>query len=359
MRSLIVWIAAPLLAQSQGFRGDLDAGHFLKVLADSEIRLRQSPEDALAHAARAQALISLLRMEEAKVEADRAIALNPNLADALLARGLARAGQALKARNFSSLRGVGESMDDLRAATQADPTLIRAWMSLGIGYEQLPWALGGSTKKALQCAESLRKVAPAKGDLLQALVHSMDGEWRKAEPFFGRALGLAPTDPEIVSGYLEALDDKASKKALGEAGKNARLVSEARRLLPGVRRSALGVVAVSDALLNGGQWEEAWKVAEAGLKEVDAPSLLRLQLGKVAARTDLHRSEGLAFLDQVLKEPLEGGSGGYASAHWRKGQILKSLGRVKEAHQEAELTLKLDLHHRGAQELITVLPLDR
>ncbi len=355
MRSLIVWIAAPLLAQSPGFRADLDAGHFLKVLTDSEARLRQSPEDAQAHAARAQALVSLLRMEEAKTAADRAVALNPNLADALLARGLARAGQALKARNFSSLRGVGESMDDLRAATQADPTLVRAWMSLGIGYEQLPWALGGSTKKALQCAESLRKVAPAKGDLLQALVHSMDGDWTKADPFFGRALSLSPSDPEIVSGYLEALDDKASKKTLGEAGKNARLVSEARRLLPGVRRSALGVVAVSDALLNGGQWEEAWKIAEAGLKEVDAPSLLRLQLGKVAARTDLHRNEGLAYLDQVLKEPLEGGSGGYASAHWRKGQILKSLHKIPEARAEAEAALRMDSHHAGARRLLEEL----
>jgi tetratricopeptide (TPR) repeat protein len=356
MRPFPLLIAAPLLAQPFAFRAELDAGHFLKVLNESEARLKAAPADAMAHAARAQALVALLRVDEAKAEADRALALQPGLADGLLARGLARAGQALKARNLSSLRGVGESMDDLRRATEADPSLVRAWMSLGIGYQQLPWALGGSTRKALQCAEQLRKVAPAKGDLLEALVRSMDGDWAKAEPLFGRALALAPTDPEIVAGYLDALDDKAAKKALGEAGKNARLMSEARRLLPGVRRSALGVVAVSEALLHAGQGEEAWRVAEYSLKETDAPSLIRLQLGKVAAKSGLHRPEALELLDHVLKEPLEGGSGGYASAHWRRGQILADLGKAEEARREAQKTLALDPHHRGARELLERLP---
>lgn len=355
MRLIPLLIAAPLLAQTPAFRAELDAGHFLKVLSDAEARLKAAPQDALARAARAQALVALLRVDEAKAEADRALALQPGLADAYLARGLARAGQALKARNLGSLRGVGESMDDLRRATEADPTLVRAWMSLGIGYQQLPWALGGSTRKALQCAEQLRKVAPAKGDLLEALVRSMDGDWARAEPFFGRALALAPTDPEIVAGYLDALDDKAAKRALGEAGKNARLIAEARRLLPGVQRSGLAVAAISDALLNAGQGEEAWQVAAPRLAAVDSPSLLNLQLGKVAAKSGRHLSEGLAALDRVLREPLEGGTGGPAAAHYRKAQILQTLGQADQARTEARLALKEDPRHRGARELLDQL----
>ncbi|HWQ08701.1 MAG TPA: hypothetical protein VN436_06335, partial [Holophaga sp.] len=130
-----------------------------------------------------------------------------------------------------------------------------------------------------------------------------------------------------------------------------RLAADARRLLPGVRASAQGVTAVSQALMDARQHEEAWTVAKEGLAQVDAPSLLRLQLGKLAARTGLHREEGLAMLDQVLREPLEGGSGGYAAAHWRKGQILKDLGRKAEAKAEAEAALKLDPKHKGAGEL--------
>ncbi|GLH71037.1 hypothetical protein GETHPA_25700 [Geothrix rubra] len=344
-----------LLAQAPTYRADLDVGHYLQVLAAAEARLKQDAGDAPAWAAKSQALASLQRFGEARAAADRALALNPGLADALLARGLARAGTAIAQRNLGSLRKALGAMDDLRAATQADPTLGDAWMSLGLAYEMLPGLLGGSTKKALACAESLRRVAPARGDLLQALVLVEEDRWRDAEPFFGRALAQAPKDPEVVGQYLDALDRRPAKKALGEAGKNARLLSEAARLLPGVSTRARGVTAVSDAYLNAGRPDLAWQVVQDHLGRTDAPSLLRLQLGKVAARSGQHLPEGLAALDQVLREPLEGGSAGYAGAWWRKGQVLQALGRKDEARKAAQEALKIDPNHRGARELLEAL----
>jgi transposase, IS5 family len=80
----------------------------------------------------------------------------------------------------------------------------------------------------------------------------------------------------------------------------------------------------------------------------DAPSLLRLHLGKLAARTGIHREEGLAMLDPALREPLEGGSGGYVPAHVRRGQTLRDLGRKAEA----EAVLRLDPKHSGANKLL-------
>jgi tetratricopeptide (TPR) repeat protein len=337
------------------FRADLDAGHYLKVLSETEQRLRQDPKDALAWAAKSQALSSLLRFAEAHAAADRALSLKPGLADGLLARGLARAGEAIKQRDLGSLRGALGALDDLRAATEADPTLVSAWTSLGLAYEMLPGLLGGSTQKALQCADRLRTLSSARGDLLQALILVEEDKWREAEPCFGRALASAPHDPEVVGQWLDALDRRPAKKVLGEAGKNARLLAEARRLLPGVRTRARGVVAVSDAYLHGGQPETAWQVLQDQLGQVDAPSLLRLQQGKVAAASGLHRPEGLAALDQVLREPLEGGSSGYPGAWWRKGQILRDLGRKDEARHAAQEALKLDPKHRGAKELLDSL----
>ncbi|MCE1203018.1 MAG: tetratricopeptide repeat protein [Holophagaceae bacterium] len=344
-----------LQAQAPAFRADLEAGRYLKVLAESERRLREHPDEALAWAAKSQALSSLLRFGEALSAAERAVSLKPDLADALLARGLARAGEAIKQRDFGALRSALGAMDDLRAATVADPTLAPAWTSLGLAYEMLPGLLGGSTRKAIQCADRLRAIAPARGDLLQALILLEENQWREAESWFGRALAKAPQDPEVVGQWLDALDRKPAKRALGEAGKNARLLAEATRLLPGVRTHARGVVAVSDAYLHAGQPETAWKVIQEHLGQVDAPSLLRLQLGKVAAASGLHRPEGLLALDQVLREPLEGGSGGYPSAWWRKGQILLGLGHREEAQHAAQEALKLDPRHRGARELMELL----
>jgi len=347
-----------LQAQAPAFRADLEAGRYLKVLAESEQRLRVHPNEAPAWAAKSQALSSLLRFGEALSAAERAVSLKPDLADALLARGLARAGEAIKQRDLGALRSALGAMDDLRAATVADPTLVPAWTSLGLAYEMLPGLLGGSTRRALQCAERLRALAPARGDLLQALILLEEGKWREAEPWFGRALAKAPQDPEVVGQWLDALDRKPAKKALGEAGKNARLLAEAPRLLPGVRTRARGVIAVSDAYLHAGQPETAWKVIQEHLGKVDAPSLLRLQLGKVAAASGLHRQEGLAALDQVLREPLEGGSSGYPGAWWRKGQVLQGLGRKEEARGAAQEALRLDPRHRGARELVDALRQD-
>jgi tetratricopeptide (TPR) repeat protein len=343
-----------LLAQPQAppFRVDLDAGHYLKVLAEADVHLRQNPRDAAALAAKSQALSSFQRFGEALSFAQQALAQDPRLADAHLALGLAKAGEAIRQRNLSSLRPALSAMDDFRAATQADPTLTTAWMSLGLAYEMLPGILGGSTRKALQCAESLRRVVPAQGDLLQALILVEEEKWREAEPYFGHALALAPRDSEIVTQYLEALDSRPAKKALGEAGKNARLLAEATRLLPAMGTSARGVAAIAEAFMNGGQPETAWKVLQDHLTEVDAPSLLRLQMGKVAARTGIHRPEGLTALEQVLREPLEGGSAGYTGAWWRKGQILLALGRKDEARRAAMEALKRDPKHRGAKELL-------
>ena len=344
--------------QAPAFRADLEAGRYLKVLAEADQRLRQEPKDALAWAAKSQALSSLLRFGEARAAADRAVSLKPGLADALLARGLARAGEAIRQRDLGSLRGALGALDDLRAATVADPRLAPAWTSLGLAYEMLPGLLGGSTRKALQCADRLRAVSPARGDLLQALILMEENKWREAEPCFQRALALAPQDPEVVGQWLDALDRRPAKKALGEAGKNARLLAEAPRLLPGVRTHAQGVIAVSDAYLHAGQPETAWKLLQDHLAQIDAPSLLRLQLGKVAASSGLHRPEGLAALDQVLREPLEGGSSGYPGAWWRKGQILRDLGRKDEARKAAQEALKLDPKHRGARELLDQLGQD-
>jgi tetratricopeptide (TPR) repeat protein len=336
-------------------RADLEAGHYLKTLAEAELQLNANPSNALAWAAKSQALTALQRFPEALAAADKAVTLNPELPDAFQARGLARAGLAVQLRNFSSLSQVGHALDDLEAAVKADPSLTLAWLTLGRAYQELPGIFGGSTRKALACAESLKRLQPAKGDLLQGIVLSLDERWPEAEPCFRRALAEAPTDPDIVSGYLDALGSRETRKTLGDAEQKRRLALEAPRLLPNVRTSARGVEAVSEAYLDADQPEEAWTVAKEGLAQVDAPSLLRLQLGKIAAKAGVHREEGLAMLDQVIREPLEGGSGGNATAWWRKGQVLQALSRRAEAKSAAESALKLDPKHSGAKKLLDSL----
>jgi tetratricopeptide (TPR) repeat protein len=331
-----------LAAADYAPRLDLDAGRYLKALAEADARLKDQPGNALAHAARSQALTAMMRLPEALAAARRATDLRPGLGEALLARALARAGTAVQQKNLGSLKGVSAAMDDLRAAVQADPGLVAAWMALGLGYEQLPGILGGSTRRALECAETVKRLDPGKGSALQGTVLAMEGKWEEAQRAFNAALAAAPKDAEVINAYLEALGSRDIRKALGEAEQKRRLTQEARRLRQDAKGHARAICAVCDALIDADLGEEAWKVAMEDLATADAPSLVHLQLGKIAARTGLHREEGLAWLGRVLAEPLEGGSGGYGTAHWRRGQILKDLGRKDEARQAAQEALRLD-----------------
>jgi tetratricopeptide (TPR) repeat protein len=352
---LTLSLVPTLVAGTYDPRPDLEAGRYLRTLAAAEAMLQAEPGNALAWAAKAQALTALQRFGEGLQAAEKAMDLAPQLADAMLARGLARAGLAVQQRNPGSLRHAVGALKDLERATQADPRLGTAWLSLGLAYQQLPNIMGGSTPRALACAESLRLVAPARGQLLQGLVLAMGGHWAEAEPCFARALAEAPADPEIVYGYLDALGSGNTRRQLGEGEQKRRLAEEARRLLPFVKTRARAIEAIADALLDAGHPEEAWSITKGALGQADAPSLVRLQLGKIAARSNLHQEEGLACLEQALREPMEGGSAGHAGASWRKGQILKALGRIEEARAAAEGALKRDSKHRGARRLLLTL----
>jgi tetratricopeptide (TPR) repeat protein len=356
-RHALALITIPLVAAQGTYnpRADLDEGRYLKTLSEAEARIAKGPQDpshALAWAAKSQALSALMRFGEANAAARKSLELKGDLADGLLARGLARAGAAVQQRNLGSLRGVSSAMDDFRAAAQADPSLASAWMTLGLAYEQLPGLLGGSTKRALACAENLRKVSPSRGDLLQGMVLSMGGRWNDAKGYFSRALAAAPTDPEIVYGYLDSLGSRATRKTLGEGTQRTQCAAEALRLLPAVKGRARGIQAICDALLDGGDPEGSWKVAHDALNRCDSPGLVKVQLGKIAARAGIHREEGLAYLDQALKEPLEGGTGGIASVQWRRGQILKDLDRRELALNAVQAALGADPKHPGARRLL-------
>lgn len=349
---LLLICALPAWAGDYAPRIDLDAGRYLKALADAEALLRQQPGNALAWAAKSQALTALVRLPEAKEAADKAITLKPTLADALLARGLVRGGLAIQQRNLGSLRQIAEAMDDLRAATEADPGLVTAWMTLGLAYEQVPGFFGGSTRRALACAESVKKVDRPRGDVLQGTVLALEGRWGEAQPCFSRALAAAPKDPEVIYAYLDALGSRETRKAIGPEPQKKLQAQEALRLLPSAHDRARPLTAICDALLDADQGEEAWKICKEALPRTDAPSLLRLQLGKIAARSGKHQEEGLAALDQVLREPLEGGSGGYGTAHWRRGQVLRDLGRKAEARAAAQAALRIDPKDTKAKRLL-------
>ena len=120
--AIVLVATLPAFGADYAPRPDLDAGRYLKALADAEALLRREPGNALAWAAKSQALTALVRLPEAMSAANRAVELQSDLADAHLALGLALGGAAVKQKSFGSLAKVSRAMDELRTAVKTDPT---------------------------------------------------------------------------------------------------------------------------------------------------------------------------------------------------------------------------------------------
>lgn len=147
----------------------------------------QSVSDAQGYTARAQALARSGKAEEALVEFDRALALDPYNVQALYGRGLIFQGekkhqQAIedftaanglkpqqvepllaRATSYLALDRAREAASDLDEAVQADPNSAQAWSARGVTYERL-------------------------------------GDKAKASASYGRALALRPRDEAARNG---------------------------------------------------------------------------------------------------------------------------------------------------------------
>ena len=147
----------------------------------------RSTTDAQGYTTRGQVLAKSGKTEEALVEFDRALALDPYNAPALYGRGLIYQGEkqheqaiadftaasgltpqraeplVARASSYLALDKAKEAASDLDEAVQADPNSAQAWSARGIIYERL-------------------------------------GDKAKASASYGRALALSPKDEAARSG---------------------------------------------------------------------------------------------------------------------------------------------------------------
>lgn len=134
-----------------------------------------SATEALAATTRGQALARSGKTEEALSEFDKAIALDPNNAQALYSRGLLHQGERQhqlaiddftaangltpqradpllgRAISYLALDKVREAAADLDEAVQADPQNAQAWTTRGLAWERL----GDRTKAAESYARAI------------------------------------------------------------------------------------------------------------------------------------------------------------------------------------------------------------
>lgn len=155
----------------------------------SERALTLSPSLAEAHVARGCALALLRRYDDAAVEFERAIRLNPNLFDAYYYFGRTMFAAGNVARSAELFRSAGAVRQE---DFQSPILLAQALRMLGAVSEA-----EAANREGIRRAEHVLALNPrdARALSLGAVALAVDGQAARALEWSGRALDVAPEDP--------------------------------------------------------------------------------------------------------------------------------------------------------------------
>ncbi|MCI4319261.1 MAG: hypothetical protein L3K23_03895 [Thermoplasmata archaeon] len=191
--------------------------------------LELAPDSAEGHAALAEIHGMLDRTEEGIVEAQRAIDLNPNLAEAYETLG----------RQLVNVHGLEASLQSFRKGFELDPlglraALLYAWFAQLAGHEAEAWAV----------IDRMHRLNPTNASVSDAVgeYYRLKGDLSKAREAFERGLRESPEDEalRVDMAVLFALDGdrKEAERRLAEIGESAQGAGQLNAQL--FVRSALG-----------------------------------------------------------------------------------------------------------------------
>lgn len=348
---MLVRVLAPVLLCSFVVNADdlspqqlIDGGHWKRLRALGESRVKANASDAEAAYLLAYARLNFEDVDGALIEAKRAVALNPNSADYhfLLGRAIGE-----KAGKVNFLKAVGMASDfkkENSVALAIDPNHIQALLDLVDYYWSAPGIAGGDKKKAAETADRIGKIDPSRGFLAEASLAQREDkpDLAKIEELQRKALEANRKSYLALIALANTLISDNAKK-YGEAEQLAR---EAIKVDPG-RPSAYSILAI--VYVNQDRWQDldaTLQDAEKNVPDCLAPFF-------VAGRTLLVKKKDLSRAERYFRKYLtqdpEGGAPHAAYAHWRLGLVLEKEGRKPEAINEIETSTKLEPNFEPAR----------
>jgi Tfp pilus assembly protein PilF len=255
-----------------------------------------------------------LMREEPERAADllqRAVAQDPNNAEAHYLLGDAYGNLAQKASIFKQLGLAGKTRDEFERAVHLDPNHVQARFALVQYYTMAPGFLGGDDRKALAQAEEIRKRDPILGHRAAAFIDQHQRKPELARKELLDAVKEQPASPRahyfLGSFYLTT--DKNMKAATEEF---EAAVKADPNYMPG--------------------WFE---------------------VGHMAALTGANQSRGEESLRKYLTyTPKSDDDPPLARAHYWLGMIFEKQGKKSDARQSYMTSLRLDPNQKDVAEAL-------
>ncbi len=257
------------------------------------------------HAAHLPAIAEALQVARAG-DVDRAVGIseaavtaNPGNADAWQVHGSLLCSQAQSGSKLRALGRARDCRDAFERAVKLDGKNVNANVALVQFYLGAPGFAGGDRKRAAEVIAATQVGTPALHELLLAIQADMGKERSTALPHYRKAVALAPGEAAFRSALVATLT--ASK-----------------------------------------QYDEAFRVLDAGLALKPSASEIRFQFARTASISGQRLDEGLAHVDALSRLSPLPESVSAAGIAFRRGSILAQKGRLPEGKAELLRAQKLD-----------------
>jgi tetratricopeptide (TPR) repeat protein len=309
-----------------------EAGHFKRLRAVVEQRLKANPSDAQAHYYLSKVRASAGDFDGAIAAAGKAAALDPRSAEYRFQVGVAVGEKARKERSFGLARRLKREFE---SALAMDPMHVGARVALIQFHLQAPWIVGGSEKAARKLVPEVARLDPVRGYLEEARLAMHDKEFSRLEGLYLKALEAGPRNYSTLM-TLAGFYLRDDQKKYEVAEKYAR---QALGVNPG-RVSAYSQLASLYAFQ--ARWEDLDKVladAEMGVPDNCAPYYFA---AATLARSGKDNARAERYLQKYLSCETELNGPTHAQARWQLGLVYEKMNRKSEAIREIETAVRMN-----------------
>jgi tetratricopeptide (TPR) repeat protein len=341
----LLFTASPARAADDP-RALMDEGHYRRAQAILEPQLASKPDDP-----RTLYLMSRLKLETNDVQAalplaEKAASLAPRDADYRYQVAACVGTQAQQAGKLKALGLAKRFKREAEAALALDPRSVDAAEGLAQFYSQAPGIAGGDDKRAYALAESLVRIDPARGRLLQSSLYYRDKKKDQGDQALRQALAEAPGNYQVQMSMVRFLANDEHKQ-YDEAEAHAKA---ALAIAPG-RIGCYGALASIYAHL--ARWDDLDRILAAAERAVPDNRSAHYQAARILLADDKEPARAEKLFRYYLAAEPEIGAPTLAHAHWRLGLVIEKQGRKPEALAEVEqaLALKPDLGDEAKKDL--------
>jgi tetratricopeptide (TPR) repeat protein len=299
----------------------LEAGHFQRAKA-----LIGTPDNARNLWLFSRAETGLGHLEAALKLAEQAIAIENGKAEYHVQLAAANGRLAEHASMFKQLGYAKRAKKELDIALELDPGNLDALHGLMLFYDLAPAFVGGDKQKALDAADKLTQLNPARGYLAQARLAKDRKDAQGEENFYQKAIaadpGLYDAKTALAQFYVEG------SRIDGDAA--AQQACEAVQLDPG-RVDGWRLLAIAEVRRQC--WDELFALLDRAKEFVPDDGIYYYAAGETLVAFGMHASWAEQFLRAYLAGPAEDDQF-LSRAHVHLGEALQRLDRTDEAKAE-------------------------